>query len=61
MKYEHQINWTNAYNTNLDIYHVRYVSDQFSILYLNPTSHPPEWMANSEVRTLYDRKNLTKS
>ena len=20
MKYEHQINWTNAYDTNLDIY-----------------------------------------
>ena len=52
MKYEYQINWADAYNTNLDARTNR--SDQHALIVLlsTLTLHPPEWMANSEVCTL---------
>ena len=63
MKYEHQINWANAYNTNLrvDISISRLVRNGRIDLLSTLTLHPPEQMANSEVCTLYDRKNRTNS
>ena len=57
MKYEHQINWTNVYNDNLDDAVVGQAQNGLNDLIFIRTLHPPEWMANSEVCTLYDRKN----
>ena len=57
MKYEHQINWTNVYNDNLDDAVVGQAQNGLNDLIFIRTLHPPEWMANSEVRTLYDLKN----
>ena len=59
MKYEHQINWANAYDTNLDACTGRSVRNTWIILLSTLTLHLPRWMANSEVCTLYDRKNWT--
>ena len=56
MIYEHQINWTNAYTSNLDISISRSVRNGRIDLLSTLTLHPPEWMANSEVCTLYDLK-----
>ena len=50
MKYEHQINWTNAYNYNLDVYTVRFASDQSVVPYFTPSS-----------LLLYDYRNQTNS
>ena len=61
MKYEHQINWANAYDTNLDISISRLVRNGRIDLLSTLTLHPSKWMANSEVCTLYDRKNQTNS
>ena len=57
MKYEHQINWANACDTNLDDCTGRSVWNARIILFSTPTLHPPEWMANSEVCTSYNFKN----
>ena len=57
MGYEHQINWANACTNNLDDCTGRLVQDALIVLLFTLTLHPPEWMANSEVRTLYDLKN----
>ena len=57
MKYEHQINWTNACDTNLDDCTGRLVSNARIVLLSTLTLHPPERMTNLEVCTLYDRKN----
>ena len=63
MKYEHQINWANAYDSNLDISISRLVRngriDLLSTLTLH--LHPPQWMANLEGCTSYDHKNRTNS
>ena len=59
MKYEYQINWANARNTNLDDCTGRSVRNAWIGLLSTLTLLPPEWMANLEVRTLYDRKNWT--
>ena len=61
MKYEHQINWANAYGTNLDDCTGRSVRNAWIGLLSTLTLHPPEWMANFEVCTLYDRKKWTNS
>ena len=53
MKYEHQINWTNACATNLDDCTGISVWNARIVLLSTLTLHPPEWMANSEVCTLY--------
>ena len=61
MKYEHQINWANAYDTNLDVY-ISGLARNGSIYLLSTVqsllSRP---CPNSEVCTLYDRKNQTNS
>ena len=59
MKYEHQINWANAYDTNLDISISILVQNGRIDLLSTLTLHPPKWMANLEVCTSYDHKNLT--
>ena len=58
MKYEHQINWANAYacETNLDDCTGRSVWNACIVLLSTLTLHPSKWMANSEVCTLYDFK-----
>ena len=61
MKYEHQINWANAFDTNLDDCTGRLVRNGWIVLLSTLTLRPPEWMAISEVYTLYDRKNQTNS
>ena len=61
MKYEHQNNWANSCYTNLDISISRSVRNARIVLLSTLTLHPPECMANSEVCTLCDRKNLTNS
>ena len=61
MELKHQINLANAYNNNLDISISRSVQNALIFLLSTLTLHPPGWMANSEVCTLYDRKNLTNS
>ena len=61
MKYEHQINWANACTHNLDGCAGRSVRNARIVLLSTLTLHPPERMANSEVCTLYDRKNQTNS
>ena len=61
MKYEHQINWAVAYTTNLDACTGRSVRNACIVLLSTLTLHPPEWMANSEVCTLYNCKNQTNS
>ena len=48
-----------TYNNNLDILTFRFASDPSVVLYSIPTSRLLEQMANSEVSTLYDRKNQT--
>ena len=57
MKYEHQINWANACDTNLDDCTGRSVWNAWIVLLSTLTLHPPERMGNSEVCTLYNRKN----
>ena len=57
MKYEHQINWTNVYNYNLDDTVVGQAQNRSIDLISIRKSPLSEQMANSEVRTLYDRKN----
>ena len=52
MIYEHQINWANEYDTNLDISISRLVWNALIVLLSTLTLHPPEWMANSEMCTL---------
>ena len=59
MKHEHQINWANARDTNLDDCSGRSVRNALIGLLSTLTLHPPEWMANSEECTLYDHKNQT--
>ena len=61
MEYEHQINWANAYDSNLDISISRLVRNGSISLISTLTLHPTKWMANLEVCTLYDRKNRTNS
>ena len=61
MKYEHQINWTNACDTNLDDCTGRLVRNAWIVLLSTLTLHPPEWMANSKGCTSYDHKNRTNS
>ena len=57
----HQINWANACDTNLDDCTGRLNRNTWIVLLLlsTLTLHPPEWMANSEVCTSYDHKNLS--
>ena len=57
MKDEHQINCTNVYTDNLDENVVGQAQNGSNDLISIRKPHPPEWMANSEVCTLYDRKN----
>ena len=59
MIYGHQINRANVYAINLDSCTGRSVRNACTVLLSTLTLHPPEWMANSEVCTLYDRKNRT--
>ena len=61
MKYEHQINWANAYDNNLDI--SSSVLARNGSIYLLSTVQLllSERMASLEVCTLYDRKNQTNS
>ena len=61
MKYEPQINWANTYGTNLDISTSRSVWNGRIDLLSTLTLLVSERMANSEVCTLYDRKNRTNS
>ena len=62
MKYGHQMNWADAYNTNLDACTGKTVRNgRIDLLLSTLTLHPPERMANSEVCTLYDRENQTNS
>ena len=61
MKYEHQINWANTYDNNLDISISRFVWNRSINLIFTLTLHPPKQMANFEVCTLYDRKNRNNS
>ena len=61
MKYEHQINWTNVYNNNLDDWTSRLVGNASIVLLFTLTLHPPEWMANSKGCTSYDHKNQINS
>ena len=61
MKHEHQINWANARDTNLDDCSGRSVRNALIGLLSTLTLHPPEWMANSKGCTLYDHKNRTNS
>ena len=56
IKYEHQINGANVCDTNLDNCTGRSVRNGRIDLLSTLTLHPPGWMANSEVCTLYDRK-----
>ena len=57
MKYEHQINWANACDTNLDDCTSRSVRNARIVLLSTLTLHSPKRMANLEVCTLYNRKN----
>ena len=61
MKYEHQINWANACNNNLNISISRSVWNAWIVLLSTLTLLMSERMANSEVCTLYDRKNQTNA
>ena len=61
MKYEHEINWTKVYNDKLDSTAVQLVQYRLILLLSTPTLNLSERMANSEVGTLYDCKNQTKS
>ena len=61
MKYEHQINWANEYDNNLDISISRLIRNGSISLISTLTLHSPEWMANFEVCTLYNCKNRTNS
>ena len=53
MKYEHQINWADAYGTNLDACISRLVRNGSIYLLSTPTYHVSEGMENSEARTSY--------
>ena len=57
MKDEHPTNWANAYDTYLDISISRLVRNGRIDLLSTITLLVSERMANSEMRTLYDRKN----
>ena len=57
MKYELQINCTNAYNDKLEETVVGQAHIGSNDLISIRTSPLSEQMANSEVDTLYDRKN----
>ena len=57
IKYEHQINWANACDTNLDDCTSRSVRNARIVLLSTLTLHSPKRMANLEVCTLYNRKN----
>ena len=61
MKYEHQINWANAYNNNLDISTGGLLQNQSIDFLFTLTLLVSERMVNSEVCTLYDHKNRTNS
>ena len=61
MKYEHQINWANAYDNNLDISTVISASELFVVLYCTSfslLSRPCQYLT---CCTLYDRKKQTNS
>ena len=59
MKYEYQINWSDAYDNNLEIVTVRFASDPSVVPHSIPTSLLLERMKNLTCCTLYDRKNQT--
>ena len=61
MKYEPQINWADVYDANLDADSSGLARNGSIYLLSTPTLHPLEQMVNSEVCTLYDRKNYTNS
>ena len=56
MKYEHQINWANAYDTNLDNCTGRLVRNGRIDLLSTPTYHVSRPCPHSTCCTLYDRK-----
>ena len=61
MNYEHQINWTNVYDVNLDAA-ISGLARNGSIYLLSTVqSLLSERIANSEVCTLYDHENRNNS
>ena len=61
MKYEHQINWANAYDVNLDAVSSGLAWNSSIYLLSTVQSLLLERMASLEVCTLYDRTNRTNS
>ena len=61
IKYEHQINWANVCDSNLDNCTGRSVRNERIDLLSIRKSTLSERMANSKGCTLYDRKNRTNS
>ena len=53
MKYEHQINWANACDTNLDVSINWLVQNGLIYLLSTPTLNLLEQMANLEAHTSY--------